>query len=54
MAKATRETVAALRLATPFSPVHAGERAGFIAVPHPSLLQRKFSVRRFSAMLEQQ
>src|ERR1700682_4239525 len=47
MAKATRETVAALGLAAPFSPVHAGECAGFIAVPHLILLQRKLSVRRF-------
>jgi hypothetical protein len=28
------------------------ERAGFIPVPHLILLQRKLSVRRFSAMRE--
>jgi len=52
MANAMREIAAALRLTAPFSLVYAGERAGFIAVPHLILLQRKLSVRRFSAMRE--
>jgi len=52
MANAMREIAAALCLTAPFSLVHAGERAGFIAVPHLILLQRKLSVRRFSAVRE--
>jgi hypothetical protein len=50
MAKAMRETVAALCLTAPFSSVH--ERAGSIPVPHSILLQRKLSVQRFSVMRE--
>jgi hypothetical protein len=46
MAKAMRETAAALCLTAPFSSVH--ERAGFIPLPHLILLQRKLSVRNFS------
>jgi hypothetical protein len=42
-----RETAAALCLAAPFSPVHAGERAGFIAMPDPILLQRKLLFEEF-------